>query len=147
MNKWMFLFLITVVAGCGDLEWFPGGALNMGPNANVSFSTPSDSDAVGGNTVTSSGITIQGLMSSATISVSGSNGSNSQYSLDGASGSFVSTSGTITPAQTTVFLRHIASQDSCGTVSTTLTIAGKSSTWITQSRSTDVFNPYCTQQF
>jgi hypothetical protein len=129
MNKFIVAaLLVAIIAGCG-IEWFPEDKVSSDPNKNVSFSVVNACTVAAGTTVNSQPIAVFGLVSSASISVSGD--PSSAYSFDGST--FVKTDGTIKPGQN-VTLQHTtpaSTTTGSGITMTTLTIAGKSATWKT----------------
>ena len=108
---------LLLLGGCGDLEWFPDP-----PQVTAFAFSPASVDGVAtGSVQTSDTVTIAMTTPSAAISVTGG-----EYSVNG--GAFTATAGTAI-AGDRVSVRHTAASTSGGTVTTTLTIGGKSATF------------------
>ena len=114
----MLVFIgLLLIGGCGDLEWFP----DPPEVADFVFSPASVDGVATGSVQTSAAVTVAMTTPSAAISVSGG-----EYSVNG--GAFTATAGTVVNGDQ-VAVRHTAASTSGGTVTTTLTIGGKSATF------------------
>lgn len=121
MKKWILTVLFTItIAGCGA-EWFPE---NKPTTVVLTPSIVRICGATAGATTTSQqAITVSGITSAVTISISGND--NSKYSLDGGT-TFVNTAGTVSNGQK-VFVQHTSAPATAGNnsvVITTLDIGG-----------------------
>lgn len=115
----LFLLLTMglMLGGCGNLEWFPD------PPEVASFSfSPATVDGVALNSVqTSNAVTLRMTAQSAAVTVTGG-----EYSING--GPFVTAAGTALDGDR-VAVRHTAGDTAGETVTTTLTVGGKTASF------------------
>ena len=108
--KWLIAAVaVLLLAGCGNVDWFPTGTTSPAP---VAFTFPQLTNVVINTSVQSAQVTITGNNTSGwPISVSdGTAGANSQYSINGAA--FTSAVGVILPNQTLRIQQTSASTNS-----------------------------------
>ena len=122
---------VLLLAGCGNVDWFPTGTNTSAP---VAFQFTLLTNVVINTAVQSNSVTVTGDNQSGwPISVSdGTAGANSQYSINGAA--FTNTAGTILPNQTLRIQQTSASTNSTLTTSN-VTVGTYSTTFQSQTAS------------
>lgn len=124
------LLLVLGMAGCGDVEWFPGYVRLPTTPDPFSFAAKTGTDK--STEVTSDSITVSGLTgSSSPVSVTGSTGSNSKYSVNGATAT--SAAGTVQNGDT-VTVTHTSSAVLGTPTESTLFIGTESGKFVSTTR-------------
>ncbi|GAW67243.1 lipoprotein [Geoanaerobacter pelophilus] len=133
----LLLASIVLLAGCGDIQWFPPYERPGTTPDQFTFAPKTSTDK--GVTVTSEEITVSGLTAdSSPISVTGPSGSESTYSINGAAAT--STPGTVKNTDK-VKVSH-KSADTLGTTTkTTLTIGNVSADFVSTTKNIEFSAP------
>ncbi|ACH40187.1 hypothetical protein Gbem_3186 [Citrifermentans bemidjiense Bem] len=125
----LLLATILLLSGCGDIVWFPP-YVRLGTTPDQ-FTFPAKTGTDKSVTVTSEPITVSGLTVDAPIFVTGSSGSESAYSINGASAT--STAGTVKNGDK-VTVSHKSAADLGTATQTTLTIGTVSANFVSTNR-------------
>ena len=131
LGKGILLILVFLLAGCGEIDWFPD-YVRLPTTPDDFFFTAKTGTGLN-QQVTSDSITVAGLTAETSpISITGSA---SKYSVNGAAAT--AAAGTVKNGDTVAVVHTSATVVNTSTVST-LTIGNKSATFVSTTRSVDI---------
>jgi hypothetical protein len=126
----ILLLLLTLLSGCGDVNWFP--EYKRQPTTPDQFAFATKKNQPLNTAVSSDPITVAGLTAdSSPVSVTGPTAANSKYSIDG--GTPTSTAGTVKNGQKVTVTQTTGTAPG-QSLTSTLTIGDVSATFTTQTQ-------------
>jgi hypothetical protein len=128
----LLVLLGLTLSGCG-IDWFPSTSVS-----GFAFSPAAETNANGGQSYTSSSVTLS-ITGSSAVAISVSGDSTSKYSING--GTPTAAEGTVKSGDK-VTVQHSAAREAGGVVTTTLQVGSKSASFSTTTASTSTVSAF-----